>query len=110
VFSKGFNCLHCAEQINVFSSQQENFSRRGVQIVFLISDSESKIKSVLGTRPTKYQFVADADRVLAMQLGQDTAFAHGIMCFNKNGRRVWATASEFPLVDVTELLRVLDQL
>jgi peroxiredoxin len=109
VFSKGFECSHCAEQINVISNFARQFSERSANVVFIVSDSAESLRRALGIGSTRHVFLADPRaQVLELYGRPKKEFLHGVIVLDASGRVSWKQISQEPITNIQVILGAID--
>ncbi len=110
VFSKGYGCVHCAEQIRVFSEQADQFKKRGVDVVFISTDSVKSLAAARGDAAPPFVLLADADCKVFRSYGcyRDEPL-HGAFLIDSAGKILWHSIASGPLLSVEPLLRAMEK-
>lgn len=105
-FFKGHGCLHCAQQVGVFSNHYPSFLTSGVQVIGISSDSESSLREALDATSCPFPLLADPEGIAFAKFGCVAAdgLQHGTFVLNSEQRINWQTIGSMPYLSVLDLL------
>ena len=110
VFHLGSGCLHCTEQLRMFSQYLESFESLGVPIIAVSTDNHPALKQSLEDLDRDLPFELVADPQLDA-FGQFRAFdifndepLHATFLVDAKGRIGWQNIGKHPFMDVERLL------
>lgn len=111
VFSKGFKCAHCAEQVQAFSEKAELFKKEGAEVVFITSQTAASLQQAVSEIPLPFAMLADPEAKTFRDYGCFEEDAkHGTFVIDRDGHLCWQTISAAgPLLDVAPLLTALQR-
>lgn len=111
VFSQGFDCLHCAQQIQKVIEQQQEFKRRSTEVFVFVADSNESLTRALGDTKTAVRFISDPDQTVFAEFGcADRIPMHGLFVIGKDGKCHWYQRGDRPWMGFNAILECLDQL
>lgn len=105
-FFKGHGCLHCARQVQEFSSLHAQFKARDIDLIGITSDTMETLEAAIAKAPCPFRILADpeARAFAAYGCSQPGGLAHGTFLIGTNGRVEWCTIGANPFLDVARLL------
>ena len=112
VFSKGFSCAHCSDQISTLLRNESKFIENSTQVLVIVAeDAESLRKSTVNLE-SSIRFVADPDLVTFKKVGcNKTNYSHGIFLFEpKEGICAWSDRGTQPYVDLTAVFKRINSI
>lgn len=110
MFYLGFGCLHCMEQLQKFSPQNERFAAQGIELLAVSSESLELLQQGLQNYDQPLSFPLYADRELtsfrAFRAYDDFEQQplHGTFLLGPDGRVLWHDIGHEPFMDVEFLL------
>ncbi len=111
VFTKGFECIHCAEQINIFAQHANAFTQRGAKVVFVVATTSDALRSVLGSSEGTFAFLADPEKRVFRSYGLDANDStHGVCIEDSNGVVRWKDSGPNANVDISKVLEALESI
>jgi peroxiredoxin len=119
IFYLGFGCLHCAEQLQAFAPQAEEFAAAGIELFAISSDSASGLQKSLagfgGDFPIRLAADEPLDVFKKYRVYDDFEHQplHGIFLIDGKQRIRWQDISFKPFMDhqflLKESMRLLSQ-
>lgn len=109
VFSQGFSCAHCSEQISALLKLEPSLKEKSVSTVVLVADSNESLKKSLGSTTTEMQFAADPRQTEFAKFGcAGTIPRHGIFLFDQNQKCEWQQTGIQPFMNFDALLKKIN--
>jgi cyanophycinase len=112
IFYLGFGCLHCAEQLQAIAPRIDEFTKAGLSVIAISSDSLeglARSQENYGKEPMPFPLVANPDHDVFRAYRAYDDFEdqplHGTFVINAAGRICWQDISYEPFMDVDFLLR-----
>ncbi|MCX6854907.1 MAG: redoxin domain-containing protein [Verrucomicrobia bacterium] len=105
---KGHGCLHCAQQVQEFTSLYEKFKAKGIQIIGITSDPADVLKTALAEAPCPFPILADPTGKAFAAYGclHSNELAHGTFLLDAKGRVQWRITGPNPYLAVSQLLEI----
>jgi FtsP/CotA-like multicopper oxidase with cupredoxin domain/peroxiredoxin len=105
-FFKGHGCLHCAQQVAVFTEHYPAFLLSGVQVIGVTSDNVETLKSAIESTPCPFLLLADPEGSAFAKFDCVAAdgLQHGTFALNGNRHINWRTIGASPFLAVEDLL------
>ena len=105
VFSQGFSCVHCNEQIANLQERRQAFEDTGATILILVSDTADKLSRALKGTNFPFEFLADPELKVFNAYGLDKKhLTHGATVLDCNGVIQWFSPGIEPEMDMDRLL------
>ena len=106
VFSKGFSCAHCSDQINSLLRHESDFSETATQVLVVVPDDAESLAKATASLESSIQFVADPNLIGFAKVGCNrTNYSHGIFLFEANsGACIWKDRGTQPYLDMEDVL------
>ncbi len=118
IFYLGFGCLHCVEQLGVFSPMTKQFNQAGIDIVAIGSDDLDSLKSALSayTQEKSIEFPVLTDGKLEVFEKYrcvdnfENQALHGTFLIDGQGQIRWHDVGPEPFTDAKFLLKEAQRL
>lgn len=110
IFYLGFGCLHCVEQLHAFAPQAEEFSRAGIDLVAISTETSEQLQLGLKDfdRELPIPLLADPDHEVFKPYACWDDFEqqplHGTFLIDATGKVRWQDIGHEPFDDVAFLL------
>ena len=119
IFYLGFGCLHCAEQLQAFAPQVEEFRKAGIEIVGISTESQEQLREALVDFNGQFAFPLLANKDLNVFKSYrvyddfEKQPLHGTFIIDEQGLIRWQDISYEPFMDhkfvLQEAKRLLGQ-
>lgn len=110
VFSRGFGCAHCSEQVAAFAEKAEAFRTRGTEVVFITTDTVKELAKAQARKSLPFLILSDPEGGAFRTYGcHDKEPLHGTYVIDAAGRIRWETTGAAPFLDVAAVLREVDR-
>ena len=111
VFSQGFTCLHCAQQIRRLIELQEEFTQRDTKVFVFVADSNRALTRAIGETKTNVHFISDVEQAVFEVFGcADSPPQHGMFVIGDSGICHWQQRGDQPWMGFEAIFECLDQL
>ena len=110
IFYLGLGCLHCVEQLQVFSPMVEQFQKAGMDIIAVSSEKQTSLRTALANFDKTMSIPLlpnpDLDLFKSMRCFDDfeNQPLHGTFLIDRFGRVVWQDIGPDPFMDAKFLL------
>lgn len=110
VFSQGFSCVHCNEQIKELQDSFQAFGESEATVLVLVSDSNQNLTTALKETRLPFEFLADPDLRVFKKFGLDDKHrTHGVAILDGSGVIKWASVGHEPEMNIGKLADKLKQ-
>jgi len=105
-FFKGHGCLHCVRQVAAFTEHYESFSKRGIQVIGVTSDTADALRDALTSFPCPFPILADPEGIAFAKFSCVNAGGtqHGTFVLNASRQVNWRTVGSSPYLTVEDLI------
>jgi peroxiredoxin len=111
IFYLGLGCLHCVEQLQVFSPLVEEYAKSGIDVIAISTESRASLQTALSnygkTMNIPLLTNPELDLFKSMRCFDDfeNQPLHGTFALDRQGRVVWQDVGPEPFMDAEFLLR-----
>ena len=111
VFSQGFSCVHCNEQIKNLRANFQAFEESHTTILVLVADTAENLSTALKKTQLPFTLLADPDLRVFKKFGlDDNHRTHGVTILDSHGVIKWASVGHAAEVDVEKIIGQLQQI
>lgn len=111
IFSQGFSCVHCNEQITSLQASSRAFEGAGVTVLVVVSDSARKLSTALKETSFSFEFLADPKSTVFEAFGlDDMHLTHGAVVLDRKGVIRWRSLASEPEMDMDQLLKEIERI
>jgi peroxiredoxin len=108
IFYLGGGCVHCVEQLNTFAPLAESYSKAGIPIVAVSTDSPADLRKTQEKGGLPFPIVADPGQTVFRRYGAWDDFEqqplHGVFLLDARRQIRWMDISASPFVEADWLL------
>jgi FtsP/CotA-like multicopper oxidase with cupredoxin domain/peroxiredoxin len=105
-FFKGHGCLHCVQQVSVFTDHYLSFKSSGIEVIGITSDTQESLSEALQSNPCPFPLLADP-KGIAFEKFRCTApngLQHGTFMLSEKQKIIWRTVGSSPFLAVEDLI------
>jgi len=110
IFYLGLGCLHCVEQLQVFSPMVDRFKKSGIEVLAISTENQASLQTALSNYSESMHLPLltnpELDLFKSMRCFDDfeNQPLHGTFAINRQGRVVWQDIGPDPFMDAEFLL------
>ena len=105
-FFKGHGCLHCVQQVSVFTDHYLSFTASGIEVIGITSDTQESLSEALQSNPCPFPLLADPKGIAFKEFSctAPNGLQHGTFMLSEKQKIIWRTVGSSPFLAVEDLI------